>query len=145
MTKKAIKLTPEELNNFIAECANNATVNSQTTKADSLSPKDLQSVIAPYKGCKFMFFTFRETGNVVHFVFEIENIKNTNLFDGKATLEGTATFGDTQLDGSIVVDLINDKACYKHKQNRHKYVLTPDNRTIYKWNALLNTLKDSFS
>lgn len=140
MTKRAIKLTTEELTNFIAECANNATVNSQTTKADSLSPQDLQSVIAPYKGCKFMFFTFRETGNVVHFVFEIENIKNMNLFDGKATLEGTATLGDTQLDGSIVVDLINDKARYKH--NRHKYVLTPDNRTIDKWNALLNTLKD---
>ena len=119
------------------------TYDSQIVKADKLYPRALQSFIAPYTGFPFMFFAFRRVGNAVHFIFEIEQIKK--LLDGEAILGGSVTFGDTQLNGDIVVDLINDKVYYKHKLDRHKYLLTPDNRTASKWNELLNNIKIALS
>ena len=86
-----------------------------------------------------MFFAYRRTGNVIHLIFEIEQIKK--LLDGEAILGGIVTFGDTQLNGDIFVDLINNKVYYKHKLDKHKYLLTPDNRTASKWNELLSNMK----
>lgn len=90
-----------------------------------------------------MFFANRRTGNVVHLIFEIEQIKK--LHEGEGILEGKTTFGDTQLDADIIVDLINDKVYYKHKPDRHKYLLTPDNRTAGKWNTVLSNMRIALS
>ena len=116
---------------------------SQIVKANKLYPKAVQSFLAPYIGFTFMFFAYARLGNVVHLLFNVNSIKK--LMDGKALLSGNVIFGDEQLPGDLLIDFTSNKVFYTYKGNSYKYVLEPDNRTVGKWNELLQGLRDSLN
>ena len=114
-------------------------------RADEMMPRAIQSFLAPYKNFKFMFFAYKRTGNIVHLLFNVDNIKKN--MDGITILSGNVIFGGEQLPGDIQIEFskdkeenITNKVFYKYKGNSYKYILTPDNRTINKWNELINEL-----
>lgn len=122
----------------------------QILRADSLYPKAIQSFLDPYKSFKFMFFAFRREGNVVHLLFEVDNVRK--LLDNVAILSGNVIFANTQLPGDIVIEFkkgkdenVTNTIYYKYKGNGYKYVLMPDNRTASKWNELVQGLQDSLT
>ena len=115
----------------------------QTIRTDNLCPPAIQSFLTPYKSFKFMFFTFRKEGNVVHFLFELDDIKN--LLDNTVILSGNVTFANTRLPGDIVINFKkgqDGEAAYQYRGKGDKYILTPDNRTASKWNELVQGLQD---
>lgn len=123
---------------------------NQILRADSLYPRAIQSFLAPYKSFRFMFFAFRREGNVVHLLFEVENVRK--LLDNVAILSGNVIFANTQLPGDIVIEFkkgkdenVTNTVYYKYKGNGYKYVLMPDNRTASKWNELVQGLQDSLT
>ena len=92
-----------------------------------------------------MFFAYKRTGNLVHLLFNVDNIKKN--MGGISILSGNVIFGDEQLPGDIQIEFSTDgdenmtyKVFYKYKGNGYKYTLTPDNRTVNKWKELINEL-----
>lgn len=121
---------------------------SEIIRANEMMPRAIQSFLAPYKNANFMFFAYKRTGNPVHLLFNVDNIKKN--MGGISILSGKVIFGDEQLLGDIQIEFSKDKdenitykVFYKYKGNRYKYILTPDNRTINKWNELINELVKS--
>ena len=71
---------------------------------------------------------------------------------GMSILSGNVIFGNEQLPGDLQIEFGKDKdenmtnkVFYKYKGNSYKYALTPDNRTVNKWNELVNELVKSQS
>lgn len=121
---------------------------SEIVRTDEMMPRAIQSFLAPYKNFKFMFFAYKMTGIPVHLLFNVENIKKN--MGGISILSGNVIFGDEQLPGDIQIEFNKDedenityKVFYKYKGNSYKYILTPDNRTVNKWNELINELVKS--
>ena len=114
-------------------------------RANDLFPRAIQSMLKPYKNFQFMFFAYKRVGNPVHLLFKVEDIKKN--MDGISILSGEVVFGDEQLPGDIQINFTKDndnnlsyKVYYKYKGNSIKYLLEPDNRTIDKWNELVQQL-----
>lgn len=137
-------------NKTIKSTLRNKTVSndSEIIRANEMMPRAIQSFLAPYKNFIFMFFAYMRTGNPVHLLFNVDNIKK-NMGD-ISILSGKVIFGDEQLPGDIQIEFSKDKdeniiskVFYKYKGNRYKYILTPDNRTVNKWNELINELAKS--
>lgn len=129
--------------NKIKEINQNRSVadDSQVAKAGELLSRTVQSFLNQYKDIKFMFFTYKRLGNLVHLLFSVENVKK--LIDGVAILSGEVSFGNEQLKGNIHIDFPNNKVYYKHKGSNYKYVLEPDVRTLEIWTSLLKGLQNS--
>ena len=137
-------------NKTIKSTLRNKTISndSEIVRADEMTPRAIQSFLSPYKNFKFMFFAYKRTGNLVHLLFNVENIKKN--MGGTSILSGNVIFGNEQLPGDIQIELNKDedenityKVFYKYKGNSYKYILTPDNRTVNKWNELINELVKS--
>lgn len=98
----------------------------------------------------FMFWAYRKIGNPVHLTFKVDSV--AKFVGNVAVLKGEVVFGQSQIDGDIMVEfkMQNDGqyvpivSC-KQKKDRYKYVLKPDVRTEEKWNALVKELFDSLS
>jgi len=119
-------------------------------RANNLYPKAIQSFLAPYIETPYMFFAYKREGNPVHLVFNVENIKK--IIDSIVILSGNVAFDNETLPGDIFVEFYKDKegnilnkVYYKYKGNQYKYILKPDNRTIGKWNELVQGLEDSLT
>lgn len=170
MGKKVIRLTESQLSEIIRSAAdmalneidgktpsrvpNAATtamddiqrgISNKIVRADEMTPRAIQSFLAPYKNFIFMFFAYKRTGNPVHLLFNVDNIKKN--MGGISILSGNVIFGDEQLPGDIQIEFSTDgdenmtyKVFYKYKGNGYKYTLTPDNRTVNKWKELINEL-----
>lgn len=132
-----------EIDNNVSNEASNSKQNEKTIANETtvLCPKTAQTFLMPYKDIKFMFFAYKNKGNVIHLLFGVNNIKK--LMDGQAILSGNVILGNEQLDGDIVIDFTTNKVYYKHEGNRCKYVLEPDRRTQEIWTTLLKELQQN--
>lgn len=123
---------------------------SQTPKTTLDAKNNIQSFLSPYKSSRFIFFAFRKEGNVVHLLFEVDDVRK--LLDNVAILSGNVVFANTQLPGDITIEFkigndgnVKSTVYYKFKGKGYKYVLMPDNRTASKWNELVHGLQDSLT
>lgn len=110
-------------------------MSEKETKNGSIHEK----LIELYKDIQFMFFTYRPTGNVLHFLLNVEKIKKHT--PKIAVLYGEVVLGSERLKGNIHIDYAKNQFLYKHLN--HRYDLEPDVRTKDKWSAFVEELRTS--
>lgn len=111
------------------------------TKAKKTEERANTSLLEPYIDSKIMFFATNRLGRITRLIFQPNKIKK--LMNGVAILSGTVIYDGNLMNGNIMIDFTKQKVFYTERHTRYKYTLDPDNRTVDKWNSLLEQLKMS--
>lgn len=121
--------------------------NKQETNDDiiahgiDLEPRAADSMIAPYKGIRYMFYCKNLRQNTGIVLFSLETL--FELTNTKAILKGDIVFNNSKMNGSIIIDMASLDVVYYHNSSKKKYPLEIDNRFSTQWEKLCNTLQEA--